>query len=73
MSVSGRTAIAGVGATAQGTLSGRTALDLGAEAFKRKLDEVGVNDYFYELFDATHSGIEYRYPQAIAYLAERLS
>jgi acetyl-CoA acetyltransferase len=42
MSVSGRTAIAGVGATAQGTLSGRTALDLGAEAFKRALADAGL-------------------------------
>ncbi len=48
-------------------------LDLGAEAFRRKLEEVGVTDYFFELFDGTHSAIEYRYPQAIAYLAERLS
>jgi len=32
-----------------------------------------VTDYFFELFDATHSGIEYRYPGAVAYLAERLS
>jgi len=48
-------------------------LDLGAEAFRRKLEEVGVTDYFFELFDATHSAIEYRYPLAIAYLAERLS
>jgi S-formylglutathione hydrolase FrmB len=48
-------------------------LDLGAEAFRRKLEEVGVTDYFFELFEGTHSAIEYRYPQAIAYLAERLS
>jgi hypothetical protein len=48
-------------------------LDLGAEAFRRKLEEVGVTDYFFELFDATHSAIEYRYPLAVAYLAERLS
>ena len=48
-------------------------LDLGAEAFRRKLEEVSVTDYFFELFDATHSAIEYRYPLAIAYLAERLS
>jgi hypothetical protein len=48
-------------------------LDLGAEAFRRKLEEVGVTDYFFELFEGTHSAVEYRYPQAIAYLAERLS
>jgi hypothetical protein len=48
-------------------------LDLGAEAFRRELEAAGVTDYFFELFDATHSGIEYRYPLAVAYLAERLS
>jgi len=48
-------------------------LDLGAEAFRRALAEVGVTDVRFELFDATHMGIEYRYPIAIRYLAERLS
>jgi hypothetical protein len=48
-------------------------LDLGAEAFRRALAEVGVTDVQFELFDATHSAIEYRYPLAIKYLAERLS
>ena len=48
-------------------------LDLGAEAFKRELDAAGVGDYFFELFDGTHSSIEYRYPGAVRYLAERLS
>ena len=48
-------------------------LDLGAEAFRRELEAGGVTGYFFELFDATHSGIEYRYPLAVAYLAERLS
>lgn len=48
-------------------------LDLGAEAFRRELDALGIDDYFFELFDATHSGIEYRYPLAVKYLAERLS
>src|SRR3954463_7058415 len=48
-------------------------LDLGAEAFRQQLEAVGVTDYFFELFDATHSAIEYRYPQAIASLAERLA
>ena len=48
-------------------------LDLGAEAFRRKLEKIGVTDVFFELFDATHSAIEYRYPQGIAYLAERLT
>jgi hypothetical protein len=48
-------------------------LDLGAEAFRRKLEKIGVTDVFFELFDATHSAIEYRYPIALKYLAERLS
>ena len=48
-------------------------LDLGAEAFLRELEKIGVNDVFFELFDATHTAIEYRYPLAVKYLAERLS
>jgi S-formylglutathione hydrolase FrmB len=48
-------------------------LDLGAEAFRRALAEIGVTDVCFELFDATHSGIEYRYPLAVRYLAERLT
>jgi S-formylglutathione hydrolase FrmB len=47
-------------------------LDLGAEAFCRELEAIGVRDYFFELFDATHRAIEYRYPLALRYLAERL-
>ena len=47
-------------------------LDLGAEAFRRALERIGVTEVFFELFDATHSAIEYRYPIAIRYLAERL-
>ncbi len=47
-------------------------LDLGAEAFRRALERIGVTDVFFELFDATHSSIEYRYPLALRYLAERL-
>jgi hypothetical protein len=48
-------------------------LDLGAEAFRRALAEIGVTDVFFELFDATHTAIEYRYPLSLKYLAERLS
>ena len=47
-------------------------LDLGAEAFRRALGRIGVTDVFFELFDAKHGAIEYRYPLAIQYLAERL-
>ena len=48
-------------------------LDLGAEAFRRVLADLGVTDVQFELFDATHSAIEYRYPLAIKYLADRLA
>jgi S-formylglutathione hydrolase FrmB len=48
-------------------------LDLGADAFRRALESIGVTDIFFELFDATHMGIEYRYPISLKYLAERLS
>jgi hypothetical protein len=48
-------------------------LDLGAEAYRRALERVDVRDVFFELFDATHMQIEYRYPKALQYLAERLS
>jgi S-formylglutathione hydrolase FrmB len=48
-------------------------LDLGAEAFRRSLEDIGVTDYFFELFDGTHMGIEYRYPIAAKYLAEKLA
>jgi putative esterase len=47
-------------------------LDLGAEAFRRTLEAIGVTDVFFEIFDATHSAIEYRYPLSLKYLAERL-
>ena len=47
-------------------------LDLGAEAFRRALEGIGVTDVFFELFDARHGAIEYRYPLALRYLAERL-
>jgi hypothetical protein len=48
-------------------------LDLGAEAFRRALEEIDVTDVGFELFDAGHGGIEYRYPISLTYLAERLS
>jgi S-formylglutathione hydrolase FrmB len=48
-------------------------LDLGAEAFRRELEGIGITDVFFELFEGGHFAIEYRYPKAIAYLAERLS
>jgi len=48
-------------------------LDLGALAFRDALAEIGVTDVACELFEAAHGGIDYRYPGAIAYLAERLT
>ena len=48
-------------------------LDLGAEAFRRALAGIGVTDVFFELFDASHFDIEYRYPLGLHYLAERLT
>jgi hypothetical protein len=47
-------------------------LDLGAQAVSRELAKIGV-DHHFELFDATHMQIEYRYPTSMKYLAERLS
>ncbi len=46
-------------------------LDLGAAAFAAELDAISV-PYTFELFEATHAAIEYRYPKAIAFLADRL-
>jgi S-formylglutathione hydrolase FrmB len=50
-------------------------LDLGAEAFRAGLARVGVPDdrVRFELFDATHAAIDYRYPTALAWLANRLA
>jgi len=47
-------------------------LDLGAKAFAKELDALGV-DYLFELFEGTHLQIEYRYPKALRYLSERLA
>ena len=48
-------------------------LDLGAVAFRDALAEIGVTDVRFELFDASHGGIGWRYPLSLAYLAQRLS
>ena len=48
-------------------------LELGAQAFRDALAEIGVIDVACELFDATHGAIDYRYPRGLAYLAERLA
>jgi hypothetical protein len=48
-------------------------LDLGADAFRRELEGIGVTDVFFELFEGAHGGITWRYPIALKYLAERLA
>jgi hypothetical protein len=48
-------------------------LDVGAEAFRDALAEIGVSDVHFELFEGGHGRIEYRYPLSLAYLARRLS
>jgi S-formylglutathione hydrolase FrmB len=48
-------------------------LELGAQAFRDALGEIGVTDVACEIFDAAHGGIDYRYPHGLAYLAERLT
>jgi S-formylglutathione hydrolase FrmB len=50
-------------------------LDLGAEAFRAQLAKAGLPDdrIHFELFDAGHGGIDYRYPLSLAWLAERLA
>jgi hypothetical protein len=47
-------------------------LDLAATGFRDELEKIGVTDVKFELFDATHMGIDYRYSQSLAYLSERL-
>lgn len=47
-------------------------LDLGTTAVRDAMRAVGVEPTHFELFDAGHGGIEYRYPLAIRHLAERL-
>ncbi|WP_216216434.1 alpha/beta hydrolase [Amycolatopsis aidingensis] len=50
-------------------------LDLGAEAFRAGLTTIGMpaDRVYFELFDAGHAGIDYRYPLSLAWLAERLA
>jgi len=48
-------------------------LDLGATAFKDALDQIGVPEVRFELFEGKHGGVTHRYPLSLAYLAERLA
>jgi hypothetical protein len=46
-------------------------LDLGAQAFHREVRAAGAPEVFFELFDASHGQVEYRYPGALRWLVER--
>ncbi|MGH3329092.1 MAG: alpha/beta hydrolase-fold protein [Streptomycetales bacterium] len=50
-------------------------LDVGAQAFRDAVRRAGVADerVHFELFDATHAGIDYRYPLSLAWLASRMA
>jgi S-formylglutathione hydrolase FrmB len=50
-------------------------LDAGASAFRAALESAGVPDdaIHYELFDAAHAGIEYRYPLSLAWLCKQMT
>jgi hypothetical protein len=50
-------------------------LDVGAEAFLAALRAHGVADevIHFELFDAAHGGVDYRYPLSLAWLCQRIA
>jgi hypothetical protein len=50
-------------------------LDVGETAFRQALLDVGVAEDVirFEVFDARHGGIDYRYPQSLAWLCRRLA
>ncbi|MGW2311046.1 alpha/beta hydrolase [Actinomadura luteofluorescens] len=50
-------------------------LDIGAQAFHRALLDAGVAEdvIHFELFDAGHGGIDYRYPLALSWLCHRIA
>ena len=49
-------------------------LDVGAQAFRAALEKIGVADdlIHYELIEAGHMGIDYRYPLSLAWLCGRI-
>jgi hypothetical protein len=49
-------------------------LDIGAEAFRAALEKIGVAEdlIHYELFEAGHMSIDYRYPSSLAWLCGRI-
>ena len=50
-------------------------LDVGAQAFRAALKQAGVSDdlVYFELFEAGHGGIDYRYPMSLAWLCGRIA
>jgi hypothetical protein len=50
-------------------------LDIGAQAFRHEITRAGLpaDRIHFETFDAPHGGIDYRYPQALAWLANRMN
>ena len=50
-------------------------LDIGAEGFKDAILRAGLpaERIQFELFDAAHGGIDYRYPAGLTWLAKRLA
>ena len=50
-------------------------LDIGASAFRAALETAGVpgDVIHFELFDATHAAIDYRYPLSLAWLCHRMT
>ena len=50
-------------------------LDLGAQAFRAALDQAGVGGetIAFELFDASHMAIDYRYPMSLAWMCQRMA
>jgi hypothetical protein len=50
-------------------------LDIGAQAFRAALKTAGVEDdlIHFELFEAGHGGIDYRYPMSLAWLCGRIA
>jgi hypothetical protein len=50
-------------------------LDVGASAFREEITRVGLPEerIHFELFDAGHGAIDYRYPLALAWLARRIA
>jgi hypothetical protein len=50
-------------------------LDLGAQAFRAALSDIGVRDdrVCFELFEAGHMGIDYRYPMSLTWLCARIN